>query len=256
MHKPASNSTNAHAAKVIVCTDAATASRTVANMIVAAVNANPSIVLGLATGGTPTATYANIVEDFRSGKVHFKNVTSFNLDEYIGLSGTHPQSFRHFMQSELFDHIDIDPNNTFVPEGGASDPDAHAVQYEAQIAAAGGIDLQLLGIGHNGHIAFNEPGSSPSTRTRVVELTPSTIEKNARFFASVDEVPKTAITMGIGTILEAKQILLLATGKDKAEAVRRSLKDAASEDVPASWLEQHPDVTFVLDEAAASELSA
>lgn len=255
MNKPASLSAHAHSAKVIVCRDAAAASRTVADMIVAAVNAKPSIVLGLATGGTPTATYANIVEDFRAGKVQFKNVTSFNLDEYIGLSGTHPQSFRYFMQSELFDHIDIDPNNTFVPEGGASDPVSHAIKYEAQIAAAGGIDLQLLGIGHNGHIAFNEPGSSPSTRTRVVELTPSTIEKNARFFASVDEVPKTAITMGIGTILEAKQILLLATGEGKAEAVRRSLQEAASEEIPASWLQQHPGATFVLDEAAASELS-
>ncbi|GAA5506918.1 glucosamine-6-phosphate deaminase [Novipirellula caenicola] len=254
MHKPVSKSADAHAAKVIVCADAAAASRTVANMIVAAVNANPSMVLGLATGGTPTATYANIVDDYRAGKVQFKDVTSFNLDEYIGLSGTHPQSFRYFMQSELFDHIDIDPNNTFVPDGDARDPDAHAIQYEAQIAASGGIDLQLLGIGHNGHIAFNEPGASPSTRTRVVELTPSTIEKNARFFASADEVPKTAITMGIGTILEAKKILLLATGDGKAEAVRRSLQEAASEAIPASWLEQHPDVTFVLDEAAASEL--
>ncbi|TWU26167.1 Glucosamine-6-phosphate deaminase 1 [Novipirellula galeiformis] len=255
MSNPVSQSSNTSSPQVIVCADEASASRKVADMIVAAVNAKPSVVLGLATGGTPVKTYANIVEDFRAGKVDFRNVTSFNLDEYIGLSGTHPQSFRHFMELQLFNHINIDPSKTFVPEGCGDDPAAHAAEFEKRIADAGGIDLQLLGIGHNGHIAFNEPGSSADSRTRVVGLTQSTIEKNARFFDSEDEVPKTAITMGIGTILEAKQIVLLATGTGKAEAIRLSLQASPSDDVPASWLAKHPQVTFVLDEAAASELA-
>ncbi|MFG0262755.1 MAG: glucosamine-6-phosphate deaminase [Novipirellula sp. JB048] len=255
MSNSVSQSSSTSSPQVVVCADEAAASRKVADMIVAAVNAQPSIVLGLATGGTPVKTYANIVADFQAGKVDFKNATSFNLDEYIGLSGTHPQSFRRFMELQLFDHINIDPQNTFIPDGCGDDPTANAAEFEAKIAAAGGIDLQLLGIGHNAHIAFNEPGSAHDSRTRVVDLTASTIEKNARFFDSQDEVPKTAITMGIGTILEAKQIVLLATGAGKAEAIRRSLEGTPSDEVPASWLAKHPHVTFVLDKAAASELS-
>lgn len=227
----------------------------VAESISLAIQANPTIVLGLATGGTPVGVYRELVRMHKEDGLDFSKVTTFNLDEYIGLGGNHPQSFRHFMQQQLFDHVNLQPSRTHVPDGLASDVAVHAAQYEQQIKDAGGIDLQLLGIGGNGHIAFNEPGSTVDCRTREIELTPATIEANARFFDSPNEVPRRAITMGIGTILEAKTIVLMAIGSSKATAVTRAIEGEADASHPASLLQAHTDVTFALDEAAAAKLT-
>ena len=230
------------------------ASLAVAKRIAEQVQAKPDCVLGLATGGTPSQTYRELIEMNRSGEVDFSGVTSFNLDEYIGLDGTHPQSYRAFMNEQLFDHINIHPERTFVPDGCTKDVVNHCGEYEGMIRDAGGIDLQLLGLGHNGHIAFNEPGSPAYSRTRQVDLTADTIEKNARFFESINEVPRHAITMGIATIMEAKSIVLLALGESKSEAVEAMLQGPVTESMPASLLRNHDHVTVVLDEAAASRL--
>ena len=234
-----------------VLPDQESASRFVAESIAQAIRQDPGLVLGLATGGTPIRTYRYLVQFHRDEGLDFSQVTTFNLDEYIGLGKDHPQSFFTFMREHLFRHVNLDPSRIHLPDGLAADPLSHASDYERAIDSAGGIDLQLLGIGHNGHIAFNEPGSPADSRTRVVELTRSTIAKNARFFDSPDDVPKTAISMGIGTILEAKRIVLLAHGEDKAEAVSRAIDGPVTTDHPASLLQNHPDVSFVVDEAAA-----
>ena len=184
----------------------------------------------------------------------FSSVASFNLDEYVGLSGEHSQSYRYFMNDNLFNHINIDKSKTHVPDGKAPDLAAGCAKYEADIRAAGGVDLQLLGIGSNGHIAFNEPGSAKDSRTREVDLTKGTISDNARFFEDISEVPKKAVTMGIGTILEAKKIVLIATGANKAEVVAKSIKDPESLDIPASFLQGHSDCIFVVDKEAAANL--
>lgn len=244
------NSTN-----IVVCEDSDSASRYVAKIIADAIGSNPRIVLGLATGSTPIGTYRELVNKHRDEDLDFSQVTTFNLDEYIGLGPEHPQSFRAFMQEQLFDRVNLDAQRTHVPSGMASDPAAEGVTYEAAIASAGGIDLQLLGIGGNGHIAFNEPGASAESRTRAIDLTPSTIEANSRFFDSIDQVPRTAITMGIGTILEAKRIILMASGDAKADAVAKSIEGDVDESMPASALQRHREVTYVLDSKAASKLS-
>ena len=235
-----------------VCPGSAEASHAVAELMAETIRQTPSCVLGLATGGTPMQTYRELVRAHQTARLDFSGVTTFNLDEYVGLGGEHPQSYRYFMQQQLFDHVNVDPQRTHVPNGMAADLAAHAVEYERLIAEAGGIDLQLLGIGHNGHIAFNEPGASRDSRTRVVPLTEQTIEKNARFFDSAEQVPRTAITMGIGTILEAKRIVMLATGRGKAEAIRLAVEGEIDESHPASLLRLHPAVTIVLDRDAAS----
>lgn len=239
---------------VIVCADPESASQKTAELISNAVRMRPRIVLGLATGGTPIDMYRRLALMHEQDGLDFSGVTSFNLDEYIGLSADHPQSYRMFMQQKLFDNINIKSENTFVPDGLAADPKQHAADFESSIAKAGGIDLQLLGIGQNGHIAFNEPGSTADSRARVIELTTATIQSNARFFESENEVPKTAITLGIGTILEAKRIVLLATGNSKATAIHRALEGKPDISHPASLLQKHDDVTFVVDEAAGSLL--
>ena len=254
MSKQQTDEPNSTTPTVMVCDDAQTASLQAAELFADAIRARPQIVLGLATGGTPVPMYKQLIRLHREEGLDFSQVRSFNLDEYIGLPPEHPQNFRVFMQDHLFDHINIPPGNTLVPDGRASDIAAQLVDYEAAIKAAGGIDLQLLGLGHNGHIAFNEPGSAADSRTRVVELTPETIENNARFFTSMDEVPRTAITMGIGTILAAKRIVMLAFGQQKAAAVHRALQGEVSTECPASFLQTHRDVTFILDQAAASLL--
>lgn len=215
----------------------------------------PQSVLGLATGSTPLRLYRQLIEQCRDGKLSFRDVTTFNLDEYLGLAAEHPQSYRSFMNRNLFEHIDIDPANTFVPEGMAADPQAAAADYERRIAAAGGIDLQLLGIGHNGHIGFNEPSSSLSSRTRVKTLTARTIADNARFFDSDEYQPHLSITMGIGTILDARAVVLLATGEAKAAAIRNTVEGPLSANCPASALQLHPSATLIIDEAAASSLA-
>ncbi|MCG8648490.1 MAG: glucosamine-6-phosphate deaminase [Pirellulales bacterium] len=241
---------------VIVCADAAAAARRVADLFADQIRSSPQSVLGLATGGTPVEAYRELIRMHREEGLDFSQVATFNLDEYVGLAPDHPQSYRYFMQQQLFDHINVDPQRTQVPDGLAGDLDTDAHRYEQQIQTAGGIDLQLLGIGHNGHIAFNEPGAPLDSRTRVVQLAEQTIEKNSRFFDSPADVPRTALTMGIQTILAAKRIVLLATGEAKAAAVCRAIEGEADPSHPASLLQHHPRVTYVLDEAAAARLTS
>lgn len=225
-----------------------------ADQFVARLKKKPQAILGLATGSTPIALYRELIRRYQAGDVSFAQARSFNLDEYLGLSGDHPQSYRHFMNSELFSQIDIDPANTQVPDGAATDPLAACDRYEAAIKNAGGIDLQLLGIGRNGHIGFNEPSSSLASRTRVKTLTPDTVEANKRFFKTDEFQPNLAITMGIGTIMEARHILLLATGEGKADAIREAVEGPVAARCPASILQMHPRATLVLDRAAAKGL--
>jgi glucosamine-6-phosphate deaminase len=224
-----------------------------AGLFASAIVEQPKIVLGLATGGSPVATYRRLVDQHRTRKIDFARVVTFNLDEYIGLENHHPQSFRYFMQRQLFDHVNISLANTHVPDGMAEDADEYAKTFERTIASAGGIDLQLLGIGTNGHIAFNEPGAAGDSRTRAVGLTTETIQANSRFFDSIEDVPTAAITMGIGTILESKRIVLLATGEGKADALVAAIRGPVTTVCPASFLRMHPDVTIVIDKAAASK---
>ncbi len=216
----------------------------------------PDCVLGLATGATPLGLYGRLIEAYGEGRLDFEGVTTFNLDEYYGLQPDDPQSYRHFMESNLFRHVNIKGERAFVPRGDISyrDVEAFCSGYEALIRGAGGIDLQLLGIGSDGHIGFNEPGSSLRSRTRLVALDPRTIKDNARFFAREEECPGLAVTMGVGTILEAAEIVLIATGSNKAEAVAEALEGPVASMIPASALQMHPKTTFILDEAAASLL--
>ena len=216
-------------------------------------NEKPNAVLGYATGSTPLHLYAELARLNKAGAMSFARATTFNLDEYIGLPGTHDQSYRYFMDKNLFDLIDIPKENTHVPSG-LGNSEQVALAYEAAIHAAGGIDLQLLGIGHDGHIGFNEPGTPFGSITHPVELNPMSIQANSRFFASIDEVPKSAITMGVKTIMNARSIIFVATGADKAEIVKKTLQGPVTEEVPASILQLHPFVEFYIDEGAASLL--
>ncbi|PTY38046.1 glucosamine-6-phosphate deaminase [Saccharospirillum sp. MSK14-1] len=225
-----------------------------ADQFVARLQKKPQAVLGLATGSTPIALYRELIRRYQAGDVSFAQARSFNLDEYLGLDGDHPQSYRHFMNAELFSQIDIDLAHTQVPDGAADDPLAACEAYETAIKNAGLIDLQLLGIGRNGHIGFNEPSSSLASRTRVKTLTPDTVEANKRFFKPDEFQPNLAITMGIGTIMEARHILLLATGESKAEAIREAVEGPVAARCPASILQMHPRATLVLDRAAARGL--
>jgi len=229
-------------------------SRHAARMIAQRIKAKPNLVLGLATGSTPVGTYQELIRLHKEEGLDFSQVGSFNLDEYLGLPGDHDQSYRHFMNTNLFDHINIDKANTRVPDGTAADPAASCRQYEEDIRAAGGIDFQVLGIGGNGHIAFNEPGSSRDSRTRVVDLDEGTIKDNSRFFDSIDDVPKQAISMGMATIMETKEVILLANKANKADAILKSVEGPETEAVPASLLQKHPKVTFLVEKEAASKL--
>ena len=232
--------------------DYAAMSSRAADIIAAQVTLKPNCVLGLATGSTPVGAYQRLVEQCRQGRLSFETVKSVNLDEYKGLAPTHEQSYRYFMQDNLFDHVDIRPENTNVPSGLAADADQECQRYDRLISELGGIDLQLLGLGRNGHIGFNEPGPAFVLPTHVVDLTPSTIDANKRFFASADEVPRQALTMGILNIMRARKILVVASGADKAEAVARAFLGPVTPEVPASILQLHPDVVLVADEAALS----
>lgn len=225
-----------------------------ANVIAEQLKAKPDSVLGLATGTTPIGLYAELVRACDAGEISFANAQSFNLDEYRGLPGTHDQSYRYFMQDNLFDHVDIDVEKTHVPDGSMEDAQAACDAYEQAIAQAGGVDLQLLGLGHNGHIGFNEPCDFFPVTTHCGELTESTIQANSRLFDSADEVPREAYTMGIGTIMKARKILLVVNGAGKAEIVRDVLRGPVVPQVPASILQLHPDVTVVLDKEAAAAL--
>ncbi|RHW38913.1 glucosamine-6-phosphate deaminase [Neobacillus notoginsengisoli] len=238
--------------KIIKVTNELELSKTAGEMIAGKVRSNPEIVLGLATGGTPVGTYKYMIEDHKTNGTSYSKVSTVNLDEYIGLQKSNPNSYYSFMKETLFDHIDINQENTFIPDGNASDLEAECANYEKRIAELGGVDLQLLGIGRNGHIAFNEPGTSFDSRTQVVPLTKETIEDNARFFSSREEVPTKAISMGIQTILESKEIILLATGKSKADAMSKLINGEVTEDFPASALQKHSNVTIIADEEALS----
>ncbi len=219
-------------------------SKRAASILKEEIEKKPDIILGLATGSTPIGTYKELIGFHKEGDLDFSQVRSFNLDEYIGLDGSHPNSYRHFMNEELFNHINIDLDNTHIPNGRAKDLEDHCKEYDEYIEQSGGIDIQILGIGSNGHIAFNEPARELNLGTSVVDLTESTISDNARFFEKLDDVPKTAITMGIGSILKAKKIILLASGKNKAPIMEKFLKtNTITTDIPASLLRLHPDVT-------------
>jgi glucosamine-6-phosphate deaminase len=222
----------------------------VADAVIAVVRRKPNAVLGLATGGTMEPVYARLVAAFRRGEVSFAGVTSFNLDEYSGLPAEHPGAYRSTMNGLLFDQIDIAKDRTFLPETDGIAPEQAGARYERRIAEAGGIDLQLLGIGRNGHIGFNEPGSTRDSRTRLVELHQDTLDANARFFSD-RPVPSFAVTMGIATILEARQIALMATGASKADAVRLATAGRFQPECPASALQEHGNVAWFLDTAAA-----
>ncbi len=225
-----------------------------AGIIAKAMGQKPNFVLGLATGSTPVSLYKELIRRHREEGLEFSNCTSFNLDEYIGLAPDHPCSYRRFMQEELFDHIDMRPENTNVPNGLAEDIRAECASYELAIKAVGGIDVQVLGIGTDGHIAFNEPGSSLGSRTRIKTLTAKTREDNARFFDSMDDVPRHCITMGVGTIMECEKLLLFAFGESKAEIIAKAVEGPVTAMVPASALQLHRDVKILLDEPAASKL--
>mgnify|MGYP003378124251 FL=1 len=241
--------------RIIVTKDYKDMSRKAANIISAQIITKPDCVLGLATGSSPIGTYDQLVGGYEKGDLDFSAVRSVNLDEYRGLDHAHDQSYYYFMHEHLFDRVNIDPANTNVPDGTEPDAEKECRRYEELIASYGGVDLQLLGLGHNGHIGFNEPAPVFDKVTHCVDLTESTIEANKRFFASADDVPRQAYTMGIGTIMKAKKILVVVSGEDKAEIVAKAFCGDVTPDVPASILQFHPDVTVVVDEAAASKLS-
>lgn len=225
-----------------------------AEILAAQVHLKSDCVLGLATGSTPVGLYQQLIAKYQAGTLSFADVHTVNLDEYKGLAPTHDQSYRYFMQTNLFDHIDVKPENTNVPNGLAADPAAECARYDALREELGDTDIQLLGLGRNGHIGFNEPGDSFVKETHVVDLTESTIDANARFFDSIDMVPRQAITMGMGYIMSAKRILVVASGEDKADAVYQMVCGPITPEVPASILQLHPDVTLVADEAALSKV--
>lgn len=240
--------------KIIVTKDYADMSRKAANIISAQIISKPDCVLGLATGSTPIGTYDNLIDWYKKGDLDFSKVSTVNLDEYRGLDHENDQSYYYFMMNHLFKHVNIDLANTHVPDGTEPDADKACTDYEAIVESYGGADLQLLGLGHNGHIGFNEPANDFSKITNCVNLTESTINANARFFEKIEDVPTQAYTMGIGTIMKAKKILLVASGKDKAEIVKKAFFGPVVPQVPASILQFHPDVTIVVDEDAASLL--
>jgi glucosamine-6-phosphate deaminase len=229
-------------------------SRAAAQEIADVLNAKPNAVLGMATGSTPLGVYQELVKMHRRGEIDFSHVTTFNLDEYVGLPVTHPQSYHHFMHENFFRQINIPAQNVHIPSGTTTNYRAFCEWYENRIRECGGIDLQILGIGSDGHIAFNEPGSSLSSRTRLKTLAKPTIDDNARFFERPEDVPIYAITMGVGTILEARQILLLANGAKKAQAVAAAVEGPVTSMITASALQMHPSAKAFLDESAASKL--
>lgn len=240
--------------KIIVTKNYEELSKAAANEMAKVVTEKANAILGLATGGSPIGMYKELIRMNNAGEIDFSQVTTVNLDEYVGLSGEHNQSYRFFMNDNLFNHINIDKNKTFVPNGLAENVEEECKNYDAKIAELGGTDVQLLGVGNNGHIAFNEPDNFLVSGTHLTGLTQSTIEANARFFDSIDEVPKTALTMGLGGIMKAKKIIVIASGEGKAEAVRDMLSGKITTDMPASMLQMHKDVVVIVDEAAAKLL--
>lgn len=226
-----------------------------ARKMIEKVRNQPTTVLGLATGSTPLGTYQKLVQDYHENKTSYKHVTTFNLDEYVGLDGNDRNSYRHYMKENLFDHININDHHTFLPNGLAIDLQGECQRYEKKIVASGGIDLQILGLGVNGHIGFNEPGTPFASRTHVVSLAESTRQANSRYFKTLEDVPTKAITMGIETIMSAREVLLLVSGKKKAKVLREVIEGTVNEDVPATALKNHPNITIIADEASVQSLT-
>jgi glucosamine-6-phosphate deaminase len=244
-----------HNMEVIIQSDEQAAASLVARIIAADLRRNARLVLGLATGRTMDLVYQHLARLYRDEALDFSRCQTFNLDEYVGLSAENPNSYHYYMQEHLFRHLNINSNSVHLPGGLAGDLDAECRHYEAAIKDAGGIDLQLLGIGHSGHIAFNEPLSSLQSRTRIKALSPQTLEQNGKFFGGADKVPPRAITMGVGTILESRRCVLLALGKNKAEVVAKAVEGPITSMITATALQMHPRCAVVLDEAAASQLT-
>lgn len=242
--------------KLIKVKDYDELSKQAAAYFIKKIQSSPTMTLGLATGSTPEGMYRYLVNDHKENHTSYRNITTFNLDEYIGLDGSDKNSYRFFMNDHLFNHLDIEKANAHVPCGNLKDSSTECATYEQLIKEHGGIDLQLLGIGANGHIGFNEPGTSFQSRTHIVKLTDKTRRDNARFFNNLEEVPTEAITMGIATIMESKEIVLLVSGEGKREAMRMLLDGKVSEDFPASILHNHSNVTVIADEAALAGVSA
>ena len=239
---------------IIICDTEKALDKKTAEELANHIRRNPDTVLGLATGGTPVGMYGELIALHKNQDLDFSRTTTFNLDEYIGIPYDHPCSYHAYMDENLFDHVNISKDNVNIPDGLSSSPEEACTDYETKIKAVGGIDVQVLGIGHNGHIGFNEPGTPFESVTSVVELTESTREANSRFFDSIDDVPTHAISMGMKTIMHAKKILLLAKGEDKAEIMREALYGPITPDVPASVLQLHPNVTVFVDKEAGSKL--
>lgn len=239
--------------QIIRCKDYEECSKVAAEIFSSAIEKNPKITLGLATGSTPIGTYKNLIQDYKNGKISFKEVKTYNLDEYVGLPKTHPETYYNFMHTNLFNHVDILEENVHLPEADINNMQESCDKY-SQMLNSTTVDIQLLGIGANGHIGFCEPGTSFDQETFIVELTQKTREDNKRFFNSIDEVPTHAITMGVKNILNAKKIVIVASGENKAEAVKRLLSKEITTDFPASALHLHNDVVVIFDEAAAKLL--
>ena len=241
--------------KLIVVENYEELSKVAAQEYANVIKENPKAVLGLATGGSPIGMYKELIKMYENKELDFSNVTTVNLDEYVGLNPEHEQSYRHYMNENLFKHINVDITKTFVPNGLAEDLAAQCKEYDEKIKELGGIDVQLLGIGNNGHIAFNEPDTELSAGTHVISLTQNTIEANARFFDNIDDVPKTAITMGVGGIMKAKKIILIASGESKAEAIKGIFSGKITTENPASMLQMHRDAVVIVDKDAAKLLN-
>lgn len=240
--------------QVLIREDYDEISQVAAQMVARTMNSKPNAVLGLATGSTPLGLYRELVRMYESGALDFSQTTTFNLDEYVGLGRDDPQSYHNFMHENLFKHLNIPLQNTYIPSGTTDNYEAFCEWYENRIVECGGIDLQILGIGTDGHIAFNEPSSSLGSRTRIKTLAKQTIEDNARFFDRAEDVPIYAITMGVGTILESRRLILIATGEAKADAIAATIEGPVTSMITASALQLHRDATILLDRAAASKL--
>ena len=240
--------------KILIVKDYDEISKIAAEELGKVVNDKPEAILGLATGGTPIGMYKELIKMYKEKEIDFSKVTTVNLDEYVGLSGEHDQSYRYFMDINLFNHVNIRKDRTFVPNGLAKDIYQECINYDKRIEELGGIDVQILGIGNNGHIGFNEPSDVLSLGTHLADLTESTIEANSRYFSSKEEVPTQALTMGLGAIMKSKKILLMVSGEAKADIMDRVVNGKITTQVPASFLQMHKDVTLIIDEAAAKKI--
>jgi len=240
--------------RIIIEVNYQSMSKKAALLVASQVNLKPDSVLGLATGDTPLGMYRELIKMYQRGEIDFSEVITFNLDEYYRLPSDNPQSYHYYMEENFFKHVNLHPRNTHIPDGMAEDIEKECVDYEERIRRSGGIDLQVLGIGSNGHVGFNEPGEQLNVTTHLVDLSEETIKSNSRFFNSPEEVPKKAISVGMATILKASRIILLASGTSKAEAIKQTVSGHVDTRVPSSLLQTHPEVTLIVDQEAASLL--